>query len=382
MAETDSLRLQYLEEQYEELTTLDGNGSEPVFLVKDRRNGKIAVKKYVTADVALLYNRLCGISNPHLAKIYETAWDEKRGVIIEEYINGCTLREYREERGTLAPQEVFTIMSELCEALTLVHGHGMIHRDINPENIMLSGDGVIKLIDFGIAREVKKEKRQDTTILGTVGYAAPEQFGFSQTDARTDIYALGVLMNVLLTGHFPGEQIYKGTPFEQIIQKCINIDPDKRFQTVMELRGALGVSVDLIPSILGSNDNRANDKEKYSGCKLTGVPGFRTGVLWKNIVASVGYGFMVLWTLIFLSECTELAKAFWLELFSLFLYLWAATLVVANVADWDKRLFPFNKLPRPLRIMIRVVIWFMLFYWGISLDYYVRYKLLGLPVPK
>lgn len=380
MAETDSLRLQYLEEQYEELTTLDESGSEPVFLVKDKRNGKIVVKKNVTADAALLYSRLCGISNPHLAKIYETAWDERRGVIIEEYVNGCTLREYREERGTLAPQEVFTIMSELCEALALVHGHGMIHRDINPGNIMLSGDGVIKLIDFGIAREVKDGKRQDTTILGTAGYAAPEQFGFSQTDARTDIYALGVLMNVLLTGQFPGQQIYKGAPFEQIIQRCINIDPDKRFQTVMQLRGALGVSVNAVSADKDGAERKEINHTGYKGYRVAGLPGFRTGVPWKNIVASLGYGFMILCTYIFLEEYTVSVETFLLEFVALFLYLWMATLVVANVADWDRRLFPFYKFPRPLRIVIRVVLWLLLFYWGVTVEDYVKYKLLGLPV--
>lgn len=380
MAGTDSLRLLYLEEQYEELTTLDENGTEPVFLVKDKRDGSIAVKKYVTADAALLYSRLCGIKSPYLAKIYETAWDEERGVIIEEYINGRTLREYREENGTLAPKEVFTIITELCEALALVHGHGLIHRDINPGNIMLSQDGIIKLIDFGIAREVKKEKKQDTTILGTVGYAAPEQFGFSQTDARTDIYALGVLMNVLLTGQFPGQQMYRGEPFEQIIRKCINIDPDKRFQTIMQLRGALGVSVEAVSADKDDTERKEINRTGHKGYQVAGLPGFRTGVLWKNIVASLGYGFMILSTYIYLEEYTVSVETFFLEFLALFLYVWMATLVVANVADWDRKLFPFYKFPRPLCIAIRVVLWLLLFYWGMKVEDYVKYELLGLPV--
>jgi len=380
MVGMNSLRLQYLEEQYEVLTSLGGNGSEPVFLVKDKRDGRIAVKKNVTPEAALLYSSLCDMKSLYLARIYETAWDTERGVVIEEYINGRTLREYREERGQLEPEEVFTIMSGLCEALALVHEHGIVHRDINPENIMLSGDGIVKLIDFGIARKVKEEKRQDTKILGTAGYAAPEQFGFAQTDARTDIYALGVLMNVLLTGRFPGEQMFRREPFGQIIQKCINIDPDKRFQTIIQLREALGVPAD---AASGSGNETEEKKIVYmgrKGYKVAGMPGFRTGILWKNIVAGLGYGFMVLSTCVFLEEYTVSVKTFLLEFFALFLYIWAATLLAANVANWDRRLFPFCRFPKPLCIVIRVILWMMLFYWGVTLEDYVKYELLGLPV--
>lgn len=117
---------------------------------------------------------------------------------------------------------------------------------MKPSNIMLQPDGSLKLIDFGIAREYKQESNADTTYIGTKGYAAPEQFGKAQTDARTDIYSLGVTMYHLLTGKSPYEPPYQFVPVRQlvpelshgieyILNKCVQSEPADRYQTVDEL---------------------------------------------------------------------------------------------------------------------------------------------------
>lgn len=369
MTGTDRLQIQYVEEQYETLTSLGKEGGQ-TFLAKEKRNGRIVVKKYVTADAALLYEKLRGIKSRHLARIYEIASTGEKGVIIEDYISGITLGAYMEERGVLAPDEAVRITCELCAVLDVVHKQGIIHRDLNPDNIILSGDGVVKLIDFGIAREVKPEQKRDTVILGTVGYAAPEQFGFLQSDVRTDIYALGVLMNEMLTGDHTGQQQYGTAPFEDIIKRCTEIDPAKRFQSVADLEKTLeNVDRNVIKGVI-----------KRKGSCIGWLPGFRTGILWKNIVASFGYAMMLLSTYIFMVQYTVSVETFLLEFLALFLYIWAAALVIVNAADWDRKLPVVRKLPWMLRMVIRFILGMLIFERGVALENYVKSLVTGLPI--
>ena len=114
---------------------------------------------------------------------------------------------------------------------------GAVHRDIKPENIILRGSDAV-LIDFDASRLCKAENTTDTQIMGTTGYAAPEQYGFSQTDARADIYALGILLNEMLTKQHPSRQLAEGK-FRPIIEKCTRINADQRYTTATELITAL-----------------------------------------------------------------------------------------------------------------------------------------------
>ena len=328
MTGKDDWKMQYIDERYEKLTNLGGEDSQ-TFLAKDKMSGRIVVKKYVTYDVALLYEKIRDIQNKYVVTVYEVALSEKMGIVITEFVSGITLREYMEERAAIAPDEVVRIIGELCVALEAIHKQDIIHRDLNPNNIILTGDGVVKLIDFGIAREVKENCACDTTILGTVGYAAPEQFGFMQSDERTDIFALGILMNVMLTGNQTGQQLYKEEPLASIIKKCTEIDPNNRFQAVSDLEKAL----EAISSNVIGNDIKGIIIRK--GSRVKWLPGFRSGILWKNIIASLGYGFMILSTYIFLESYTVTLEVFLLESLAVFLYIWMSVLVIVNVANWE-----------------------------------------------
>ncbi|MCM1256313.1 MAG: protein kinase [Roseburia sp.] len=95
----------------------------------------------------------------------------------------------------LPETESLDVAGQILEGLDVIHRLKLVHRDINPQNIVISSDGVVKIIDFGIGRMYKELQGRDTEFLGTAGYAAPEQFGFSQSDARTDIYSVGVILN-------------------------------------------------------------------------------------------------------------------------------------------------------------------------------------------
>ena len=129
-------------------------------------------------------------------------------------------------------------MEQLCDALTDLHDLGIIHRDVKPENILIGSDDNLFLIDYDIARTIKEEATRDTRLLGTQGYAAPEQFGFQQTDARADLYSAGVLYNMMLTGTFPQKKLADGIE-GQIIEKCICLDPANRFAGAKDLKGVI-----------------------------------------------------------------------------------------------------------------------------------------------
>ena len=114
---------------------------------------------------------------------------------------------------------------------------GAVHRDIKPENVIIRGSEAI-LIDFDASRIFKSGINQDTQILGTTGYAAPEQYGITQTDERADIYSLGVLLNIMLTGKHPSKELAIGR-LGHIVQKCTMVNPKKRYKSVLYLMEAL-----------------------------------------------------------------------------------------------------------------------------------------------
>ena len=168
-------------------------------------------------------------------------------VLLMEYFSGTTLSELVEATGPFDEQRTFEIMRELCSAVAVLHSFDaapIIHRDLKPGNIMISG-GKVKLIDFGTARTCKEAAARDTRLLGTPGYAAPEQFGFRQSDERTDIYALGMValfitrgLHPQIEGHqdFAGflEETLPGGILNEFICRCTQLDPAQRFQSVDE----------------------------------------------------------------------------------------------------------------------------------------------------
>ena len=377
MSEMVNRKLQYLEESYEVLACLGNRPGQEVFLVRRKNDGKIYIKKYVSAKSVEVYTRLQDIVQRNIPRIYCVAQGEDKGIVIEEFINGETLEEYMEKRGVLEENQVCSIVREICSALFVVHNRGIVHRDIKPENVMISNDGVVKVIDFGIARNIKEGKTQDTEILGTAGYAAPEQYGYGQTDARADIYATGVLMNRLLTGELPAQHLYSVPVLQDIIKRCIEMDARNRFQTIQELKGS--VETTGTRPERKTEENRFKIKEnKRPGCVIKGIPGFRTGVLWKNIVATLGYIFLTISTYALMQDYTSSIEVFLLEASAVFLYLWAATLVGFNVGDWDRKFILTRRLPKEVMLILRIVLWAVIFDLGFRIENYVKYDILGM----
>lgn len=162
-----------------------------------------------------------------LPKLYDVTIADGTTTVIEEYVEGRSLGMVK-----LSAKQFRCVVGDLCSVLEYLHGKGIIHRDIKPSNIIYKEDGHICLIDFDAARMPKDDLEQDTRLLGTRGYAPPEQYGFSQTDARADIYSMGVMLAQLMEG-----QIYRRR-YRRVVKKCMNLNPDKRYQTVRQVRRA------------------------------------------------------------------------------------------------------------------------------------------------
>ena len=206
-----------------------------IHLLRHREtNQRVICREYSGSLEA--YTKLLDLDCPHLPKILAVAEDNGRVLVLEEYIPGDTLS-FILEGAPLSPEQARTIAVQICLALNALHSRGVIHRDIKPENILLRGDEAV-VIDFDASRVSKPENNSDTCIMGTTGYAAPEQYGFSQTDSRSDIYSLGVLLNEMLTKKHPATQLAEG-PLHPIIERCIEVNIDKRFSSAEELMAAL-----------------------------------------------------------------------------------------------------------------------------------------------
>lgn len=217
-----------------------------VSLVRHKNTRKRFVYRVFSGDGAV-YKRMCTLDCPFLPKIYGIHECNGRVHVLEEYVQGDTLA-FLLEGNCLTTDHAKQIMLQLCQALQALHGIGAVHRDIKPENIMIRGDQAV-LIDFDASRLCKPQNTTDTQVMGTTGYAAPEQYGFSQTDARSDIYALGILLNEMLTKSHPSRKLAEGS-LRHVVEKCIQVNADQRYASVDELMRAVRVSHDSIPNVL------------------------------------------------------------------------------------------------------------------------------------
>lgn len=183
-----------------------------------------------------VYQKLQEIGADNLPKVFQLKEQDGWVYVLEEYIQGDTLA-FLLEAGPLNESYAKEFALQLCHALGILHRCGIVHRDIKPENVMIRGTEAV-LIDFDAARQVKPESRSDTQIMGTTGYAVPEQYGFSQTDARADIYSLGIVLNEMLTTQHPSKQLAQGI-FRPVIERCTEMNVDKRYQAAEELYAAI-----------------------------------------------------------------------------------------------------------------------------------------------
>ncbi len=250
--------------KYKILNKVGQGGMSVVYLAMNERANKQWAVKEVRKDGVLDFESvkqglvaetdiLKKLSHPYLPSIVDVIDTDDSFIIIMDYVQGNSLDKALKEFGAQRETDVIEWAKMLCDVLGYLHTRepAIIYRDMKPANVMLKPDGTISLIDFGTAREHKAAKVEDTTCLGTRGYAAPEQYGgMGQTDARTDIYCLGATIYHLVTGMNPSEPPYEIRPIrdinpalspglEKIILKCTQNDPNQRYQSCAELRYAL-----------------------------------------------------------------------------------------------------------------------------------------------
>ena len=221
-----------LNSEYRFIRNIKKTENSTINVLENRNNNKRVVVKYLTGNVDT-YKTLLDLSHPNIPVIYDIVSDNGKNIIVEEYIDGITIDEIL-ETGLYTSSGVQKVIRELCKVLNFLHDKNIIHRDIKPENIIVDNAGNIKLIDFNISRINDNNQNKVTAIMGTNGYASPEQYGIARTDARSDIYSVGILINVMLTGEHPSKKLCKGK-WKRIVNKCTQINPDERFQNVEEL---------------------------------------------------------------------------------------------------------------------------------------------------
>lgn len=224
-----SATAEFIKNNFKSITVLKAGANGITELVTDSTNA-VYIRKTVNGT-GLPYRALAQMNINGLPKIYYCAEADGKTYVVEEYINGVNLQDELEQGKIFAEKQVLQIALRLCDVLLAIHSKGILHRDIKPGNIILQ-NGNAWLIDFGASKTVSGDKTQDTRILGTPGFAPPEQYGFSTTDTRSDIYALGKTMQALLGKKYNGR--LKG-----VIVKCTQFDPQKRIASVAELKKLL-----------------------------------------------------------------------------------------------------------------------------------------------
>ncbi|MCL2747912.1 MAG: serine/threonine protein kinase [Oscillospiraceae bacterium] len=249
----------YVDGKYKILNEISRGGMGVVYMaVNEKVNKTWAIKvacrsgvhdnNMAIQNLAADRRTLIGLSHPHLPSIVDIYETENSMMLVMDYIEGQPLSQSLKESGALPQEDVIRWAMQLCDVLGYLHSHRIIYRDMKPSNVIRRPDGNIVLIDFGATRRFKEQGLADTQCLGTIGYAAPEQFGgLGQTDARTDIYCLGATMHHLLTGIDPcREATFRKAPIrqanpalsgglERIVEKCLRDDKSQRYQSCAEL---------------------------------------------------------------------------------------------------------------------------------------------------
>lgn len=227
--------------EFTEVSRFEEKADSRISLLRHNGSGQRFVLLDLPGDAAV-YRSLMSVRCAHLPEIYELAEEDGRLLVLEEFIPGDTLQDLV-DCSLLPEKNAREITLQICQALYVMHGLGLVHRDVKPSNVLIHGDRAV-LIDFSASRFMKVSPDEasgeghDTVILGSPGYAAPEQHGLSRTDGRADLYSLGVMLNVMVTGDHPSRKLAGGR-LGRVISRCTMTNPKKRYSDVVHLMEAL-----------------------------------------------------------------------------------------------------------------------------------------------
>lgn len=291
------------------------NEAHQIYLVQHKESRHIYVKKILdiyNKDIylTLAKNPICGI--PKIIALFE---QDRQLILIENYVSGRSLSEIMDKDScTLHTRQICNYGMELCDILNKLHSMNppIVHRDIKPSNIIITEHGHVMLLDFNAAKHYSEAAESDTVLLGTQGYAAPEQYGFGSSTPKTDIYALGILLKELCNP-------LKDIPLRlsAIIDKCTQINPKDRYASVSALKNDLAQMV---------NPDEKGTLGKRSISDLL-PPGFRTKTPWKMFLAAVVYLFFG-WLCLSMEIKNVYGIKLWLERLTLF------SIVLFVIFEW------------------------------------------------
>ena len=256
----------YLADRYEIVSKIGAGGMSDVYKAKDHVLGRFVAIKVLkpefsedrgfVAKFRTEAQSAAGLEHPNIVNIYDVGSEEGLHYIVMEYVEGITLKTYIEKKGQLSFKEAVSIAIQVARGIEAAHNKQIIHRDIKPQNIMISTEGKVKVMDFGIARAASSNT-VSSDVMGSVHYSSPEQARNGFVDGRSDIYSLGIVMYEMVTGRVPFDgdttvavaiqhlqeemtppSVYaKNLPIsmEKIILKCTQKNADRRYQTIGDL---------------------------------------------------------------------------------------------------------------------------------------------------
>ena len=364
----DELRLSF----YEEMAPL--GGKQNITLVRHVETGHIYVRKKLTHFDREIFEFLKEGCFAGIPVIRELA--EADGVlwVIEDYISGSSLAELLEQEN-FGEDEACAIIADLCDILEPLHAHKppIIHRDIKSSNVIIDGAGRTFLIDFDASKLVVPGRKRDTQLIGTEEYAAPEQYGFAQSDERTDVYALGILLHELLTGRLPSEacedtqaapaaRAAEATPsgaLGRVINTATAMDPARRYSSAAGLKRAVLQARAIkseAPGLLSRLGLRPSRLLKallaHLPKPLRELPGFRYGNPLVFALSFLWYLFLVMFGLLGIADNPEYSAAYntYIDL-TAFAMLFTPTLYLGNYLGIRDRL-PW---PKPDNILVDIL---------------------------
>lgn len=278
---------------YKTIATI--NEPHKVYLVQHQETNQIYIKKVLDIYNADIYKHLHSNHITGTPKIIDCIEENNQLTVIEEFISGKSLKDYIEQ-AELTITDITCYMLDLCSIIKKLHSQNpaIIHRDIKPSNVIITSYNRAVLLDFNAAKYYSEHSMEDTILLGTQGYAAPEQYGFGSSSPQTDIYSMGILFKEMLSSIG-----YSSDKTASIIDKCTRINPSERYKNISAFKSDLSTLVKPAP--------KSGISLKLSRYTL---PGFRTKRPWKMLTASLYYLFI---TLLFLS--VEVKDTYGLKLF-------------------------------------------------------------------
>ena len=238
-----------------ECKALSRKEDSAVYRVREKHAGYFILRLY--SREMPVYEAVKRQDCPGFPQVYDCRWEQGYFVVKEQFIDGISLQEMIDGGEKMEEKRAVRITSQICRALACLHEKGFIHRDIKPEHVLLTAKGELFLIDLDAAMRIEP-KKNDTRLLGTTGYAAPEQFGLTRSDVRTDVFSVGILLNMLLTGQHPAVLRYRSGAAAEIIQKCTAMNPMDRYQNMEELYAALSWQKPQQPTVFETDDHMTN----------------------------------------------------------------------------------------------------------------------------